>query len=322
MGSCEAPAQEAAPRGAYPPLARRSELARALPRGSLLLPSALELGECISRGEFAAVHRGLLRGAAGEARAVVVKALREGGAADDGGRAAAELLAEIRIMSELDHPCIVPFVGACLEPDQVALVTGLAPGGNLHRALHVQRRQLVRRERLQLSLDLLEGVAHLHSRRPPVVHLDLKSMNLVLDAGGQRLLLCDFGLAQKLGVVGGHAGAAAKSCAGGSPRYMAPECYDSSLGPTTDKADVWSSACVLIEIFGNCLPYAECSNVQQILKAMLVHRRGPSVPTSAETPVRSAIASALAFEYSERPAVAQILAQFRSLEFAPQHIAD
>lgn len=322
MGSRAAPTRETARGGAGPPLARRlePELAQALPRGSLLLPPALELGECISRGEFAAVHRGLLRGGAGEARAVVVKALREGGAGDDGGRAA--LLAEIRIMTELDHPRIVPFVGACLESGQVALVTGLAPGGNLHRALHVQRRQLVRRERLQLSLDLLEGVAHLHSRRPPVVHLDIKSMNLVLDAEGQRLLLCDFGLAQKLGVLGGHAGAAAKSGAGGSPRYMAPECYDSSLGPTTEKADVWSSACVLIEIFGSCLPYAECSNVQQILKTMLVHRRGPSVPISAEAPVRSAITSALAFEYHERPAVAQVLAQLRASEVAPQHGVD
>mmetsp|Transcript_72237 Transcript_72237/g.193815 ORF Transcript_72237/g.193815 Transcript_72237/m.193815 type:complete len:226 (-) Transcript_72237:115-792(-) len=225
-------------------------------------------------------------------------------------------------MSELDHPSIVPFVGACLEADQVALVTELAPGGNLHRALHVQGRRLARWERLQLSLDLLEGVAHLHSRRPPVVHLDLKSMNLVLDAGGQRLLLCDFGLAQKLGVRGGQAGVAAKPCAGGSPRYMAPECYDSSLGPTTEKADVWSSACVLTEIFGGGLPYAECSNVQQILKTMLVHRQGPSVPASAEEPVRSAIAGALAFEYHARPAAAGVLAQFRALEAAPEHGVD
>ncbi|CAK0799011.1 unnamed protein product, partial [Prorocentrum cordatum] len=97
-GSCEAPAPaEAAPLGARsPPLAKRSELARALPRGSVLCPLALELGECISRGEFAAVHRGLLRRDAGGARAVVVKALRGGGAGDGGGRAAAELLAEIR----------------------------------------------------------------------------------------------------------------------------------------------------------------------------------------------------------------------------------
>jgi serine/threonine protein kinase len=198
----------------------------------------------------------------------------------------------------------------------VALVTLLAPGGNLHRALHVQQRQLAPREQLRLSLDLMEGVAHLHSRQPPVVHLDLKSMNLVLDAEGQRIQLCDFGLARRLGEPGGRAGACDGPCSEGSPRYMAPERYDSGLGPTTEKADVWSSACVLIEIFGGGLPHAECSNAQQILKALLVHRRGPSVPASAGAPVQSTIAGALAFEASERPTAAQVLAQLLALEDA------
>lgn len=319
VGGCGGIDLEAAPRGAgLPRRAREPELAQALLPDKVLRPSALELGECMSRGGFVAVRRGLLRGGGGETHDVVVKTPREGAAGGHDWRAVADLIAEIRIMSELDHPRIVPFVGACLDPDRVALVTLLAPGGNLHRALHVQQRQLAPREQLRLSLDLMEGVAHLHSRQPPVVHLDLKSMNLVLDAEGQRLQLCDFGLARRLGELGGRAGACDGPCSdgpegSGSPRYMAPERYDSGLGPTTEKADVWSSACVLIEIFGGGLPHAECSNAQQILKALLVHRRGPSVPASAEAPVRSVIAGALAFEASERPTAAQVLAQLEQL---------
>jgi serine/threonine protein kinase len=224
-------------------------------------------------------------------------------------------------MSELSHPRIVPFVGACLESDRVALVTGLAQGGNLHRALHLDRRRFDLCGRLQLSLDLLEGVAYLHCRKPPVIHLDLKSMNLVLDAEGRRLQICDFGLARKLRSCSAGCHDASYANVGGSPRYMPPECYDGSLGPPTEKSDVWSAGCVLVEIFGSCFPYAECSNVQQILKTMLVHRRGPTVPDSVQPPVREAIAGMLAFEAQRRSPIVQVLSEFRSRHAAAKDLA-
>merc|ERR1719183_2805922 len=116
-------------------------------------------------------------------------------------------------------------------------------------------------------------------------------MNLVLDEEGQHLQICDFGLARALGEPTQQPGEGAEQPSrppsrGGSPRYMSPECYDSNLGVLTEKADVWSSGCILIEIFGETLPYAECSNVQQILKLMLVHHCGPSIPESVEASVR------------------------------------
>merc|ERR1719378_621965 len=102
-------------------------------------------------------------------------------------------------------------------------------------------------------------------------------MNLVLDEEGQHLQICDFGLARVLRSRSQHLDGSTQDEAeripsrGGSQRYMSPECYDSDLGIITEKADVWSSGCILIEIFGEALPYAECSNAQQILNLMLVH---------------------------------------------------
>jgi len=285
-------------------------LSRRLPPEKILRLADVELGECISRGEFAVVHRGTLQSSQ---RDVVVKALHRRDCSYDGD-AAAELLAEICVIAELSHPRIVAFVGACLEPTCAALVTELAPGGNLHQALHVRQRRLCRGECFQLATELLEGVLYLHSQHPMIAHLDLKSMNLVLDAEGRHLQICDFGLARALGGSEGHGGDPRERppSRAGSPRYMAPECYDSSIGAVTEKADVWSSGCVLIEIFGARLPYAECGNVQQILSAMLVHRCGPCIPTSIEAPVRSIVASMLAFEAHQRPAICQVLPQLQA----------
>jgi hypothetical protein len=289
-------------------------LSRRLSPEQVLQLANIELGECISRGEFAVVHRGKLPGSGLD---VVVKSLHQRDTVTD-GEAAAELLAEIAVIAELRHPRIVTFVGACLEPTHAVLVTKLASGGSLHHALHVKQRRLARHECFQLASDLLDGVLYLHSQRPVIAHLDLKSMNLVLDASGQHLQICDFGLARALEAKGSTFETASSSdprvrppSRAGSPRYMAPECYDSSLGEITERADIWSSGCVLIEIFGGCLPYAECGNVQQILQAMLLQRCGPRVPASIESAVRGIAALMLEFDALLRPSIAQVLPQLQ-----------
>jgi tetratricopeptide (TPR) repeat protein len=290
------------------------DLSARLPAEKLLRFSELELADCISHGEFTVVHRGVFKAMSLD---VVVKTLHQRECLQD-EQAIAELRAEISVIAELSHPRIVTFVGACLEPSQLALVTELAPGGNLHQALHVKHRRLKRYERFQLASELLEGVRYLHQRSPPIAHLDLKSMNLVLDEEGQHLQICDFGLARVLGDAPrqsseGEEPVERSPSRGGSPRYMSPECYDTNLGAITEKADVWSSGCILIEIFGETLPYAECSNVQQILKLMLVHKCGPSIPESIEASVRSVITSTLAFEAQERQSIAQVLLQLQTV---------
>jgi len=311
-----------------------ADLSVNLPADKLLDFADLDLGEVMSRGESSIVCRGRLRSSR---REIVVKMLHDDGCVADES-AARELKAEIATIAGLTHPRLVTFVGACLESSCVALVTDLALGGNLHHALHVRKRQFSRQERFQLATELLEGVRYLHARQPPIAHLDLKSMNLVLDSEGQHLQICDFGLSRAIVVeqeddeatghraaaldpsCGGggsreaHKGASAavrRSC-GGSPRYMAPECHDSTLGPVTEKADIWSSGCVLIELYGAVQPYAECSNVQQIINEMLVHHQGPSIPKVVEAPVRSVIASMLTFNASERLTAAQGLLQLQA----------
>lgn len=298
------------------------ELRGGLPPDKCVDFADIDFGECISRGEMTLVYKATLCSSRQE---VVVKMLHSTERAVDGS-AAEDLRAEINIISKLSHPRLVVFVGACLQPSRVALVTKFALGGNLHQALHVQRRQFARGERFNLAEELLEGVQYLHSRTPPIAHLDLKSLNLLLDAEGRHLQICDFGLARELcgtsssdACNGPRIGASEGACSsfskpptrGGSPRYMAPECYDAVLGPVSEKADVWAAGCILIEVFGDCLPYAECSNVQQILKNMLVHRCGPLVPSTIEAPVRAVVSNALAFEAAQRLAIGQVLAQLQ-----------
>lgn len=284
-------------------------ISRTLSQDRLLNFAELEFGELLSRGEITIVQKAVYRGLP-----VVVKALHYEGSAS-GCEAVEDMLAEIKILTKLNHPRLVPLVGACLEATQLALVTRLAPGGNLHHALHVRRHSFSREVCFQLAMDCLEGVRYLHSLQPPVLHLDLKSMNLVLDVDMQHLQICDFGLSRLAGAVRRGLGR------GGSPRYMAPECFDEQLGAQTEKTDVWSSACILLEIFGQCQPYAECSNVQQILNMLLVQQLPPPLPDTMEARIKSVIAYALQYEAEARPQIGQLLLQLQHAAEHPQQVS-
>jgi len=266
----------------------------------------LDFGELLSRGEHTTVQKAKYRGSA-----VVVKALHHQ-AIMYNQDAVEDLLAEIRILSHISHPRLVPLVGACLEESQVAMVTELQTGGNLHHALHVRKVDFTRVQHYQIAIEFLEGVRYLHALQPPVLHLDLKSMNLVLDAEFQHVKICDFGLSR---VVTGVQRENLQR--GGSPRYMAPECFDETLGPLTVKTDVWSSACILLEMFGSCQPYFECSNLQQILNMLLVQQLPPSLPDSMEPGVKQIVANALQHEATARPVIGQVLLQVQKVAAEP-----
>lgn len=267
----------------------------------------LEMIRCLASGAFGTVYYGKYFCNDREVDVVVKRLHVKDGKYD--GQTAEELQAEIAILSLLSHPRLVRFVGACLKPPDIACVTEYAAGGNLHNAIHVMSHPFKREVRFQLSIDLLEGIHYMHSRSPPVAHFDIKTLNLVLDVAMQRLQVCDFGLAR---VIGGDTSRDPLR-RGGSPRYMAPECLEGSATPLTERADVWSCGCVLLELFGEVLPYAECANAQQIMKMMLVQQQGPTIGAGIEVGVKDIVAGMLSFNPLERGSVESALQRVHTL---------
>jgi len=147
---------------------------------------------------------------------------------------------------------------------------------------------------------MAEGLCFLHAQR--VVHRDLKSMNILLDAA-QNAKICDFGLAQQMEAT--HI-ARKLDGEGGSPRYMAPECYDAAHGKLTEKVDIWALGCILIELFGGVLPYADCSTMAQLSARILVEKRPPDVPPSVPPPLANLVCRCVAFDANRRLAAVEL----------------
>jgi len=223
-----------------------------------------------------------------------------------------ELEKEVAALRNLDHPRLVSFVGACLQPPNLCIVTEFMPGGSLHHLLHKARKPLLLGQQAKLALQICEGVAFLHSLTPPVVHRDLKSLNIVLDLV-YNAKICDFGLTQTMEKThislkeGGN---------GGSPRYMAPECYDCK-GKITEKVDVWAMGCILVEAFGGPLPYDDCTNIQQIVARVLIDKQLPYIPHHLPKGVRPIVEDCFNFDIKQRASAPDAYARLRRLHLVP-----
>lgn len=215
-----------------------------------------------------------------------------------------EMKKEINALRRLRHPRLVRFMGACVEPPLLLVVTEFMAGGSLHDRLFGSRREgpLAPIQRWNISCQIAEGLAFLHSQR--AVHRDLKSMNILLDSAANAKI-CDFGLTQQMDIQATHINRKIDG-EGGSPRYMAPECFDAANGKLTEKVDVWAMGCVFIELFGGVLPYADCSSMAQLSKRILVERRPPECPQGVSPQIANLVRYCVNFDAARRPTAQQL----------------
>merc|ERR1712190_96328 len=205
---------------------------------------------------------------------------------------------EVATLKALRHERLIRFIGVAFDPPVLCLVTELAVGGSLPSLLHVQKVPLSEARRRILALQVIEGVAFLHSHDPPFVHRDLKSANVVLD-GDCCAKLCDFGLTESMDKT--HM--SRREAEGGSPRYMAPEVFD-ARHKLTEKIDVWALGCLIAEILTSAVPHRDCTTIQQVAAKLLVRREAPFQESWAEhlhTEVWSIVDPCFAFAPDKRP---------------------
>jgi len=131
----------------------------------------------------------------GEPTLVAVKSVNK----KDDAESVAMLRREIDILSELgdSHCNILPLLYGAELPFELVLLTRYAPGGDLSGYMP-RNVPVVESEVRRLSLQMLNGLRHLHRRR--IVHGDIKPENvfLVEADGGMLLRLSDFGLSRKV----------------------------------------------------------------------------------------------------------------------------
>ena len=192
----------------------------------------------IGKGTFGDVLRGVWRG-----EDVAVKFLK--GSMTDSQESIKQFIDECNILKNLHHPNILLFMGACTIGPQYFIVSEFCDNGNLFEYLHIIKdNKLNYDDARRIALEIAYGMNYLHGFRPPILHRDLKSMNVLLDRN-TTVKLADFGNTRSFQLQ--------MTKQKGTFQWMAPEVIKGKV--YSESSDVFSFGIIMNELVTRIPPY-------------------------------------------------------------------
>lgn len=195
---------------------------------------------------------------------------------------------EIDIISKLRHRHILQFYGACVQSNCLYMVTELMQT-DLFSSLRTDLRYMwTGIYGKEVLLGVAAGLHYLHSRRPPIVHRDIKSPNILLMDGISKI--ADVGIART------KSDSDMTAQKGYTIAWAAPEVVYRKRA--TEKIDIWSFGVVMWEVVSGKLP-----------------RVGHLVlPSEAPPPLRTLYTMCVDEDANKRPSAAQAITQLKAIK--------
>ncbi|CAL1289095.1 unnamed protein product [Larinioides sclopetarius] len=255
------------------------------------LARQIALAECIGKGRYGEVWRGLWHG---ENVAVKIFFSRD--------EASWARETEIYCTMNVYHENVLGFmgsdvtsVGACT---QMWLITHYHERGSLYDYLNLHT--ITHQQMMVLVLSAASGINHLHTElfgtegKPAISHRDLKTKNILVKLNGT-CVIADFGLAVTHTRASGST-TVPENYRVGTKRYMAPEVLEEKLNVSVfesyRRADMYAFGLILWEVCLRCLtggiaedyhpPYYDCvpndPSFEEMRKVVCVDQQRPTIP--------------------------------------------
>uniref|UniRef100_A0A8V1AP58 non-specific serine/threonine protein kinase n=1 Tax=Gallus gallus TaxID=9031 RepID=A0A8V1AP58_CHICK len=148
----------------------------------------IELGDPIGQGRWGKVHKGKWHGE------VAIRLLEIDGNNQDHLKLFKK---EVMNYRQTRHENVVLFMGACMNPPHLAIITSFCKGRTLYSFVRDPKISLDINKTRQIAQEIIKGMGYLHAKG--IVHKDLKSKNVFYDNG--KVVITDFGLFGISGVV-------------------------------------------------------------------------------------------------------------------------
>uniref|UniRef100_A0A3B4DJD1 non-specific serine/threonine protein kinase n=1 Tax=Pygocentrus nattereri TaxID=42514 RepID=A0A3B4DJD1_PYGNA len=261
----------------------------------------LELGELIGKGRWGKVHRGRWHGE------VAVRVLEIDGNNQDHLKLFKK---EVMNYRQTRHENVVLFMGACMNPPQLAIITSFCKGRTLYSVVRDSKTSLDINKTRQIAQEIVKGMGYLHAKE--IVHKDLKSKNVFYDAN--KVVITDFGLFGMSGVVQEDRRENELKLPRGWIYYLAPEIVqrmcpgnDEDRLPFSKAADVYAFGTIWYELQARDWPLtnqpAEAA-IWQLGSGEGIKRQLSQISVGKE--VTEILSACWSFELEERPTFSQL----------------
>ncbi|XP_043924229.1 kinase suppressor of Ras 2 isoform X2 [Protopterus annectens] len=266
----------------------------------------LEIGELIGKGLFGHVFHGRWHGE------VAIRLIDIEMDNEDQLKA---FKREVMGYRQTRHENVVLFMGACMSPPHLAIITSLCKGRTLYSVVRDVKVVLDVNKTRQIAQEIVKGMGYLHAKG--VLHKDLKSKNIFYDNG--KIVITDFGLFTISGVLQAGRKENALRIPNGWLCHLAPEIIQ-QLSPDTQEAklafskqsDVFAFGTIWYELHAREWPFKS-----QPAEAIIWQVGSGIKPNLGQIGMSKEIADILlfcwAFDQEERPSFTKLMDMLEKL---------
>ncbi|KAL4636086.1 kinase suppressor of Ras 2 isoform X1 [Arapaima gigas] len=261
----------------------------------------LEVGELIGKGRFGQVFHGRWHG---EVAIRLIDIERDN---EDQLKA---FKREVMAYRNTRHENVVLFMGACMSPPHLAIITSLCKGRTLYSVVRDAKVVLDVNKTRQIAQEMVKGMGYLHAKG--ILHKDMKSKNVFYDNG--KVVITDFGLFTISGVL--QAGSRREDklripsgwlchLAPEIVRQLSPDTEEDKL-PFSKQSDVYAFGTIWYELHAREWPYKN-----QSAEAIIWQVGSGMKPNLSQIGMGKEISDILlfcwAFEQDERPSFSKLV---------------
>ncbi|ELU07085.1 hypothetical protein CAPTEDRAFT_228240 [Capitella teleta] len=268
----------------------------------------LQFEDRIGDGRFGSVYKGNWHGD------VAIKMLTVDSQQTDQTSQLQAFKREIAMLRKTRHENLVLFMGACMNPMHLAIVTSLCKHQTLFTHIHLRKEKFAMNRIIIIASQIAQGMGYLHAKG--IVHKDLKSKNIFIENG--KVVITDFGLFNVTKLCHGNRKGEWLSIPPGWLCYLAPEVIRSLQAfnhmdlPFSKASDVYAFGTVWYELLCGEWPFhghPSESIIWQVGRGM----KQSLGALQASKDVKDVLMSCWAYSVDERPNYSRLLKTFERL---------